>query len=268
MPINFHSHENKKSYATRNADDSWIKCINEIVDPKGKTIVDIGCGGGIYTHALAEMGAGKVTGIDFSEQMIAGAKENSKDCPKVSFVIGNALDTKLPDCHYDIVIERALIHHIDDIQTCFKEVHRLLKPGGTCIIQDRTPDDCFLDGGPIHIRGYFFELFPKLKNVEMTRRHRSKAVIHALLDAGFNQIKQMHLWEVRKIYQDTGELEADLLNRTGRSILHELDNKQLISLVDFIKSQLYNRRTQEIIEKDRWTIWTGVKGEKGRKKSH
>ncbi|WP_243299456.1 hypothetical protein [Bacillus litorisediminis] len=55
------------------------------------------------------------------------------------------------------------------------------------------------------------------------------------------------------------ELEFDLLNRTGRSILHELHNVEIKRLVDFIKSNLYNRHNKEIIERDRWTIWIGIK---------
>ena len=259
MPINFHSDENKNAYVLRNADDTWKNQLNEIIDVSGKLVLDIGCGGGIYTRAIAQMGAKKVIGLDFSEHMINAAIENSKDYPTVSFVIGDALATGLQDGQYDIVFERALVHHIHDLQACCHEIYRLLKPGGTCIIQDRTPEDCFLEGSPSHIRGYFFQRFPKLKAIEINRRHESRDLIEALRETGFIRIKELHLWEVRKKYQDIKELEEDLLNRTGRSILYELDNQELKSLADFININLYNRPNQRLIEKDRWTIWVGRK---------
>ncbi|GEM_PF-5744472 len=57
----------------------------------------------------------------------------------------------------DVVIQkRALIHHIDDLNVCFKEGYRVLKNKGVYIIQDRTPEDCLLEGNHSHIRGYIF----------------------------------------------------------------------------------------------------------------
>lgn len=62
----------------------------------------------------------------------------------------------------------------------------------------------------------------------------------------------MKYWETRKKYSNFKQLELDLLNRTGRSILHEIDDDELIDLVSYIKHEVGH--TQEIIEKDRWTI--------------
>lgn len=52
MPINFHDEQNRQTYATRNADESWISLIKDPVDISNKRIADVGCGGGIYTKAL------------------------------------------------------------------------------------------------------------------------------------------------------------------------------------------------------------------------
>lgn len=51
---------------------------------------------------------------------------------------------------------------------------------GVYIIQDRTPEDCLLKGDDNHIRGYFFERFPKLKEQEIKRGHSSELVIETL----------------------------------------------------------------------------------------
>ncbi|MBD8026216.1 methyltransferase domain-containing protein [Ureibacillus sp. Re31] len=258
MGIDFHEKKNRNSYTTRKANQSWIQTVKELVPINNTThAVDIGCGGGIYCKALADMGVATVTGVDFSEVMIEGAIINCDNYPNISFHKGNAFETGLKGNYYDLLLERALIHHIEDLQSCFKEAYRVLKKGGYLIIQDRTPADCLLPGDEQHIRGYFFELFPKLKEKEIQRRHSSNLVMETLTEVGFKEIEEVKLWEIRNIYDNKGQLLEDLKERTGRSILHELDDKELNLLIHSIDDAV-SKRTN-IIEKDRWTFWKAVK---------
>ena len=66
MPIDFHAAENRYTYARRQVDSAWKEMVQDMVAVQGKQVADIGCGGGLYTAAFAEMGAGEVTGVDFS----------------------------------------------------------------------------------------------------------------------------------------------------------------------------------------------------------
>jgi ubiquinone/menaquinone biosynthesis C-methylase UbiE len=135
MPLNFHDEDNRYTYAKRLVDASWIEQILEIVNPLGKYVIDIGCGGGIYTRVWAQLGAAQVLGIDFSDQMILTTKEMSTDFANTSFQVGNAISTGLDEKIADIVFERALLHHISDISSCLKEPFRLLKLGGIYAIK-------------------------------------------------------------------------------------------------------------------------------------
>jgi hypothetical protein len=65
------------------------------------------------------------------------------------------------------------------------------------------------------------------------------------------------LWEVTKVYENKIQLLMDLSERTGRSILHELDNNELQLLVNHIDDAISVEN--DIIEKDRWTVWKAVK---------
>lgn len=258
MGINFHNDENRNSYTTRDADSSWKQTINNIVDIKKITnALDIGCGGGIYLKALSDMGIPSVTGVDFSKVILEGARENCKDYPNITFKYGNAFDTGLENSSFQLILERALIHHLDDLYSCFKEAYRLLEENGIFIIQDRTPEDCLLQGDRNHIRGYFFEVFPRLAEKEMNRRHDSSHVIEKLKDVGFKEVEEIKLWETRKVYETKEQLLNDLRNRTGRSILHELNDDELNLLIEHIDHSL--AIDTDIIEKDRWTIWKAVK---------
>ncbi|MBR2564079.1 MAG: methyltransferase domain-containing protein [Paenibacillus sp.] len=258
MPINFHDKHNRMTYTTRTADVSWLSLIEEHVGISGKKVVDIGCGGGIYTKALANSRAAHVIGVDFSSEMLKGAARQCENLSNVTLQQGSAYNSGLPDNTCDIVLERALIHHLHDLDSCFQEAKRILKAGGVFIIQDRTPEDCLLPGDENHIRGYFFEKYPHLIDMERSRRHKAHEVQSSLDSNGFTVAKTAQLWETRYIYPDLAALNKDLTQRTGRSILHELTDDELNELIEFINSKLKNH-TDPIIEKDAWTVWIAVK---------
>ncbi|WP_081873176.1 class I SAM-dependent methyltransferase [Brevibacillus laterosporus] len=50
---------------------------------KGLKVLDAGCGGGIYTRAWAELGAKRVTAMDFSEVMLSAAQEECHSYPQI-----------------------------------------------------------------------------------------------------------------------------------------------------------------------------------------
>lgn len=257
MSIDFHSNKNRYTYAARKADSGWVNAITSLLDPSGKHVADIGCGGGIYSIAWSELGAQSVIGVDFSNEMVAAAKEKSADRQGIQFRVGSADKTGLADGSLDIVFERALIHHIKDYDACFAEAFRLLALGGKLLIQDRTPEDVQVAGSPEHIRGYFFDCFPRLEQIESNRRPTDDRVSSALLKAGFENVKNENFWETRRIHSNFEDLELDLLNRTGRSILHELNDDELIKLVSFIRAHVPHG--EPIKEKDRWTFWLAQK---------
>lgn len=254
MPIDFHGDDNRGTYATRTADDSWSAAVRDIVDPHGKVVADIGCGGGIYSRAWSDLGAASVIGVDFSARMVEDATLASRERPSLSFRQGDASATGLPDASVDIVFERALIHHLMNVEAAFSEAARILRPGGMLIVQDRTIEDVMQPPSPQHFRGSFFEAFPRLLDVERQRRPTTKAVSDAMRAAGLYDIRAQTSQEIRRSYSSLPELQDDLRARTGRSILHELDDAELERL---IKSVTENTQGAfPLTEIDFWTIWS------------
>jgi ubiquinone/menaquinone biosynthesis C-methylase UbiE len=257
MPIDFHDRRNARTYATRAADVTWIDAVTAIVAPAGKRVVDIGCGGGIYTRAWAELGAARVLGVDFSAVMLDSARATCAGLPDVAFQQGDALATGLPDAAADIVYERALLHHVSDMPAAAREAYRLLAPSGLYLAQERTPDDLRIPGAPNHIRAYCHECFPRLLDVELRRRPTSDAMHLALAAIGFFDIQERAFWEVRRVYQDADEMAADLAARTDRSILHELSDDELAELIAYIRERI--PASGPITDSSRWTLWWGTK---------
>jgi hypothetical protein len=94
-----------------------------------------------------------------------------------------------------------------------------------------------------------------LLDIEAARRPASDTVERALRAAGFGAIWSRTLWEVRRTYATVDELERDLAARTGRSILHALDDAELRDLIAFIRERI---GAPPIVEQDRWTIWSAT----------
>ena len=260
MPIDFHDAKNSRTYAERAADETWNAAIQQLVDLSGKVVADLGCGGGIYTRALAILGATHVIGIDSSEVMLTTACRDTHN-ERVNYVLGDACATGLSADSFDVLLERAVIHHIQpqDQPANLAETQRLLKSGGLVIMQDRTAEDCLLPGSATHIRGYFFERYPKLRDREVARRPERDRLLAMMRNASFEQVEARSFWETRHRYENFAQLAQNLSARSGRSILHDLDDVELTNLIAYIRLQIGGHEDQEIIEQDRWTIWTGRK---------
>ena len=258
MKNQFDQLENKYTYAERIAHDDWIRLIESKVDLTDKKVADIGCGGGIYTRMMAEQGPASVLGLDSSVRMLEAAEAKTSD-EKISYDYADCEDLKpVTDHSLDVVLERAVIHHLSGLDANFNEVSRVLSTEeGVFIVQDRTPEDCLLQGSSTHIRGYLFECFPFLAETEKQRRFSDEEVRSALVEAGFNRVEMLPLWETRSIYDSFKELKEDLQSRRGRTILHELSDEQLNELVDYISVRLPDNG--QIIEKDRWSVWFGFR---------
>lgn len=100
---------------------------------KGKTCLDAGCGGGRYLVALSRLGAAKVAGIDISEDAVKAANQRLETrglSPVAHAQRASVLEIPFPDASFDYVVSSGVIHHTPDPKRGFRELVRVLKPGG------------------------------------------------------------------------------------------------------------------------------------------
>jgi SAM-dependent methyltransferase len=101
-------------------------------DPASMRIVEIGCGAGRMTKALANI-FGEVHAVDISAEMIRIASERLADRPNVVFHHNNGMDLReLPAGEFDFALSFIVFQHIpskDVIESYVREVQRVLKPG-------------------------------------------------------------------------------------------------------------------------------------------
>ena len=105
--------------------------INDRVGLKGKTVLDIGCGGGILTEAMAAAGA-QVTGIDLGDAPLAVAKLHLKESNRhVEYrkIAAEDLAREQP-ATFDVVTCMELLEHVPDPASTVRACAQLVKPGG------------------------------------------------------------------------------------------------------------------------------------------
>jgi ubiquinone/menaquinone biosynthesis C-methylase UbiE len=103
---------------------------------RGKVCLDAGCGGGRFSIALAKLSAKKVVGIDVSNKALEAARQRalSRGLDNVEFMQGSALALPFGDSTFDYVISSGVIHHTPDPKSAFRELVRVLQPGGTLFL--------------------------------------------------------------------------------------------------------------------------------------
>ena len=92
----------------------------------GTRVLDLGAGPGDGTAMLAETGAA-VTGVDFSRTMVAAARRRH---PGLTFHEGDAEVLPFADGAFDAIVSNFVVHHLARPALVFREVSRVLAPGG------------------------------------------------------------------------------------------------------------------------------------------
>lgn len=140
-------------------------------------VLDIGCGTGHTTLAIAERGA-RVTGLDLTEAMLEQARALAAERGiEVDFRRGDAAELPFPDAFFDVVTCRFCAHHFTHPERVVRETARVLVPGGVFLLVDSvSPDDPAQDT--------FENAFELLRDPSHVRNHRASEWRQMFADAG------------------------------------------------------------------------------------
>jgi ubiquinone/menaquinone biosynthesis C-methylase UbiE len=123
--------------------DIWT---NELLQPQaGMNILDVGCGAGKLCFLFDDYtkGAAKITGGDFSEELLNKAR--AKNAERGSNVDFQFLDFNKPfafaDGTFDLVTSAFAIYYASDLDFTFGEAHRVLSPGGRLFVSGPLPEN-------------------------------------------------------------------------------------------------------------------------------
>jgi 2-polyprenyl-3-methyl-5-hydroxy-6-metoxy-1,4-benzoquinol methylase len=121
--------------------------INRLLDriDTGMQTLELGCASGWLTLAMAQRGA-DATGLDVSEKSLAIARDYyariADDVPGTAhYRYADLNELKLAPNTYDVVVIKATLHHLVNMDDVIATVHRALKPGGLFWISDTLEDE-------------------------------------------------------------------------------------------------------------------------------
>jgi SAM-dependent methyltransferase len=144
--------DNTVDYRAPDVEAFWsdgVEALDTILDAVGLTVgsddvvVDIGCGVGRMTRALAAR-ANRVIGVDVSAEMLARAREHNAELANVEWLHGDGRTLPIGDVTVDGCFSYVVFQHIPDPQITLgyvREMGRVLRPGGWAVfILSTSPD--------------------------------------------------------------------------------------------------------------------------------
>lgn len=106
-------------------------------DVKGRKLLDVGCGSGYFSRAMAERGA-QVTGVDLSPRMIEHAIE-AGGAATYEVLDAARIDTRFPAESFDMATACLAIQDMPEPARVLRAIHKVLRPGGRLVSSIEHP---------------------------------------------------------------------------------------------------------------------------------
>ena len=139
----------------------------------GAEVLEVAPGPGYFAIEMARPGRVRVSGLDISRTFVEIAQQNAREAGVgVEFRQGDAAAMPFPDDSFDLVVCQAAFKNFTLPHTAIAEMHRVLRPGGTAVIQDMSRDATH-DDIAAEVRGMElgrFSTFTTRATLEMLRR--------------------------------------------------------------------------------------------------
>jgi ubiquinone/menaquinone biosynthesis C-methylase UbiE len=163
----------------RPADENWRRVYDRVVARaglRGARVLDVGCGTGRLSLALAEEQAARVWGVDVSPEMLAVARAKA---PRLRFKEARAEALPFKDAWFEAVVFWLVVHLVDRT-AAFAEARRVLAPDGRVAVVSFHES---------HFDRYWLnEYFPSLERIDRARFPTQAELERELRDAGFDAV--------------------------------------------------------------------------------
>jgi ubiquinone/menaquinone biosynthesis C-methylase UbiE len=164
-----------------------LRLLAEAVPP-GATVLDLGCGAGHASFAVAARAA-RVTALDLTPEMleIVRREAGARGLPNVETVRGLAESLPFADASFDLVVTRFSAHHWHDVPRALREARRVLKPGGRMLAIDTA-------GGATPLLDTHLQAIELLRDPSHVRDYTASEWTGMLRAAGFTAVEVAREW--------------------------------------------------------------------------
>jgi ubiquinone/menaquinone biosynthesis C-methylase UbiE len=163
-------------------------------------VLDVATGGGHTALAFASI-VRRVVAYDLTEPMLSAARAHvrARGAANVEFVAGDAAALPFRDESFDVVTCRTAAHHFSDVAAAVREIHRVLRPGGSLLLQDILGHD------DAQASAFLLEV-EKRRDPSHVRSYRAAEWKAFLRAVGLTVIEDSVIWKLREWNEWTGRM--------------------------------------------------------------
>ena len=217
--------------------DLWMNTIAAHTEEhRLNTILDLGCGTGRFSNALAVCFDAEVIGIDPSKKMLEQARSKQLDA-RVRYLRGRGEAIPLPDSSVDLIFMSMIFHHFDDPALAARECRRVVRNEGTVFLRAGTRE---------RISSYpYVDFFPASRPVLEECLASGLGVRQVFETAGFRTVA---VEVVTQQIAPSFERYAEKLAAGGDSVLASLSKSDFDAGIEALRSHAARVDSQPIFE--------------------
>jgi ubiquinone/menaquinone biosynthesis C-methylase UbiE len=217
--------------------DLWMKLVSSHVDGQRiKTILDLGCGTGRFSEALALRFDAEVIGVDPSAKMLEQARSKQHDA-RIRYESGHGESIPLPANSVDLIFMSMVFHHFENPKLAASECRRVLRTEGTVFLRGGVRD---------HIALYpYVDFFPE--SVRLLEEYLSSGVFlrEVFEAAGFRTMNSEVV--TQEIAPNHGAY-AEKLEAGADSVLARLSASEFVAGMQALRSHAARVKDQAVVE--------------------
>lgn len=226
----------------------WIRFIAQRIGSHQKIgFLDLGCGTGRFSIAIASKLEYSVTGSDVSKEMLSKAREKER-ASRINWIVHEASLSPWGNKTFDAVFMSHLLHHVDEPLKVVRECYRIIKHEGTVLNRYGAIDNIRDD-----VEHTFF---PETLEIDEARIPTIKQVEEWFIDAGFKDVSSETI--LQRSYRSAEEI-LERIKLKSTSVLTLISQSAFEKGLKALREYISSNPNDPWLFRDKMTLTIGKK---------